>query len=132
MSKAKAKTTIVAPLPSALEADLIRNCMEYAQAVAATTAAFAVDPDGNNIYAERVADRCGRRAGKALANISGTQAATVAGIAAKARVVEFLLRENDIQPECAAFFASFASDVREQTRKTVEADFSAAQKAVQS
>ena len=134
MSKAKAKaTTSGKPLPSSPDEALIRACVHYALAVSAVHAAFTADPDGNSTYAEPIANKCERRANKALAVISSTPAATFAGINAKARIVEALLHDNnDMSKKSAAFLASFAADVKTQSEAVLEAEWVAARKAVQS
>ena len=67
MAKKKATTTTAAaPLPSSPDAELIRTCVQYAHAVAAASAGFKADPDGNSIYAAPAADVRYRAAKKRL------------------------------------------------------------------
>ena len=82
MAKAKRKDT-TPTMPSAPDAQLIRDCVHYSLAVASIHAAFKADPDTDNVYAERVADRCERQSNKVLAVISSTPAATFGGATLK-------------------------------------------------
>ena len=66
MSKAKAKTTTKAATEASPDAELIRSCVRFAQAVAAASAAFKADPDDNSKYAEPAADARYRAATKEI------------------------------------------------------------------
>jgi hypothetical protein len=91
-SKAKTKTSTKAAAKPSPDAELIRNCVQYAQAVAAVRAGFDADPDGNSVYSSPAARTHERAAIKALAAISAAKASTAAGICAKARIVPMVLR----------------------------------------
>jgi hypothetical protein len=117
-------------LPATPDAELIRACVRYAQAIAAADAAFTADPDGDSAYAEPAADKYYRGANKSLAVISSIAATTASGVCAKANIVKLLLRDNNLEPKCAAFFATFAADVKAQSEALLKADRAAANKIV--
>ena len=94
---------------------LIRDCVIYAQSVAAQSAGFAADPTGNNDHASALADIYFERAKAALVKIARTQATTAEGLQAKARIASVVVddSEGSIDAEEQAFFRSFAVEVKE-------------------
>ena len=94
---------------------LIRECVIYAQAVAAQSAGFAADPTGNNDHASALADIHFKRAKEALVKIARTPATTVEGLQAKARIASVVIddSEGSIEEEEEAFFRTFAAEVKE-------------------
>ena len=104
---------------------LIRECVIYAQSVAAQSAGFAADPTGNNDHASALADIYFKRAEAALLKIARTPATTVEGLQAKARIVPVMIDDNEgsIVPEEKAFFRSFAAEVKEFLADAVQEAF---------
>lgn len=74
---------------------LIRECVVYAQSIAAFQNGFKADPDGNVKYAEPLCSRHSVRAMHAVTKIAATSAATPVGLCSKARVVAMLVRDNE-------------------------------------
>ena len=104
---------------------LIRECVIYAQAVAAQSAGFAADPTGNNDHASALADIHFERAKAALVKIARTPATTVEGLQAKARIASVVIddSEGSIEAEEEAFFRSFAAEVKEFLADAVQEAF---------
>lgn len=93
---------------------LIRDCVLYAQAVAALKAGYEVDPDTDGRYAGALGMRHLRRAERALERIAGREAATSLGLEAKARILPVIVSRrmgllSDLE---AALIARFADEVR--------------------
>jgi hypothetical protein len=94
---------------------LIRECVIYAQSIAAFHDGFDADPDGNNCHATALGDRYENRAWQALTKITVTPARTPEGLCSKARIVAVVFRDNcgncfaDTEAE---FLKSFAIEVK--------------------
>ena len=127
MSKAKSKaiTTMPEPkpVPSAQDADLIRLCVKYVQAIAAARAGYEGDPDGNSIYATAASAPYYRQIEKLMAEISNTPAKTVYGVCAKARAMQAFVEDtsDDLDPKWGAFIGSLAKDTREYATEVQDA-----------
>ena len=93
---------------------LIRDCVIYAQSLAAAKAGYEADPDGDGVHADQLGKAHIQRASQAMARILGTAALTPAGLEAKARVIPILLAGayGSVAAEEEAFLLSFAADVR--------------------
>lgn len=93
---------------------LIRECVIFAQSVAAYDAGLAADPDRNSVHAERFANQYLGRANEALAKISQTPASTAEGLQAKARIVPVVISNaaQSMDDREEAFFLSFGADVK--------------------
>ncbi len=108
------------------DAKRIRACVSYCAVVAATNAAFAVDPNGNKAFANRFVD--GLELHQALATAAGLKATTLAGLSAKARAAK-LLMTVDLSPyDCwndgqREFLVSFAEDMEASLRKALDAEY---------
>ena len=130
--------------PSSDDSKVIRACVSYAQSVAAASAGFKADPDGDSTYAGQAADRRYGEAKKALTFIGKTKARTAAGISAKARIVHLVINDDSagvpdrfpsIEPVSVVFFRSFAADVKGFMDGVIEKEWKerhAAPRAVQS
>ena len=92
---------------------LIEECVSYAQSVAAFAAGFDADPDGNNVYAEKIGGH-DKRAAEAIEKIAGIAAKTTKGLQAKARIVPMVLKdsEGNLRYRGQNFVLSFAADVK--------------------
>lgn len=97
------KPAVLAQSNAPSDAALIRDCVIYAQAVAAFAGGFEVDPDGDNQTAASLGARHSHRARRALANITVMPAATPQGLSAKARVAMVVLSDNATSMEVDAF-----------------------------
>jgi hypothetical protein len=124
-SKAKGKRAAAAGRGAAPPPDqlLIRNCVDFARAVAAFHAGFDADPDGNN---ETAGGPSGRRisemASKLLAEITRTRATTAKGLQAKARIVPMILDGSDIPDDNEIeYFEAFAFEVKEFLEPLIDA-----------
>jgi hypothetical protein len=93
---------------------LIRECVIYAQSIAAHDAGFNVDPDGNMIHAAPLGDYHIDRAHQALVKISRIPVTTAEGLQAKARIVRALEKHEE------AFLLSFAADVKAFLEPTID------------
>jgi hypothetical protein len=93
---------------------LIKECVVYAQSVAAAVAGFEADPDGNNKHAAQLSDRHNNRASQALTKIATMTASTPEGLQSKARILPMVIDDSCGSMEDAdeAFYRSFAADVK--------------------
>jgi hypothetical protein len=93
---------------------LIRECVVFAQSIAAYEAGFKADPDGNNAHAAALGNHHLARARQALVKLSHTPATTAEGLQAKARIVSVVIDEahQSIERHEEAFLLSFAADVK--------------------
>ena len=92
---------------------LIRQCITYAQAIAAFEAGFKVDPDGSKSNAASLG-RQSARADAALAIIAATQALTAEGLQSKASILPMVIDSSpgSMEEGDEAFYRSFAADVQ--------------------
>jgi hypothetical protein len=90
---------------------LIKECANYAQSLAAFDAEFSGDPEGNKV--ENVA-RHADRAAAALEKIAATPAKTAKGLQAKAQIVAVVIEDahSELQKRDEKFLLSFAADVK--------------------
>jgi hypothetical protein len=90
---------------------LIKECANYAQSLAAFDAEFSGDPEGNKV--ENVA-RHADRAAAALEKIAATPAKTAKGLQAKAQIVAVVIEDAhaELQKRDEKFLLSFAADVK--------------------
>jgi hypothetical protein len=125
MSKAKRKST-PKPAPEPDDAELIQQCVRYAQAIAGAAAGFDADPDGNKEHAGHAASVQYRRAREALAYVGKTPANTASGICAKARIVTVMLNgEGGLEDMSAPFLLCFAADVKQYMDHVIEQEWEA-------
>lgn len=98
---------------SASDAALIRECVAFAQNVAAEEAGFIVDPTDSE-YASKMGNPFCRRYNEALHKMGKLSAKTAEGLQAKARVIPIVIRNAIGSPDERedAFFTCFAADVR--------------------
>jgi hypothetical protein len=127
MASRKATPRKSAPPPN--EAALIRECVKYAQALAAYNAGFKVDPDGNFKHADMLGRAHSALAERALGKITAMAAVTASGLQAKARILPLVVDDgslagggNDHGPT-AEFFRSFATELRAFLAPLVEAEW---------
>lgn len=92
---------------------LIRECIAFAQNLAASDASFDADPT-ESIYAERFRGPFFRRCNEALRKMAKLSARTAEGLQAKASVVPMVIRNTAGRPDERedAFFTCFAADVK--------------------
>lgn len=70
---------------------LIRQCIIYAQSIAAYRAGFNIDPDSDSRHATALGEPYATRAQATLARIAATPALSVESLQAKARIVPIIL-----------------------------------------
>jgi hypothetical protein len=107
----------VKPSPSKLEDDntaVIRAAVTYAQNVGAFHAGFDADPSGSNVTASGpLGEAFERDRDDALEVLAKAGATTFAALQAKARVVPFLLQDDQGgEADTWAFIRRFAEDVK--------------------
>ena len=120
MAKAKAKNTRNrskkrAATKPASDVALIRECVIYAQSVAAMHKGFKADPDGSSVQAAALGNRYINRAWQALTKIAATPATTPAGLCSKARIVEIVFEDNEGgcgEEDQIAFLKAFGVEVK--------------------
>ncbi len=114
-----------APKPDT-DAALIRECVAFAQNVAAGDAGFIADPTDNK-YAEKLGEQFSRRSEIALLKIGKLSATTAEGLQAKARVAPIVIRNTLGVPDERedAFFTSFAADVKAFLAPIIQEHFQA-------
>ena len=98
---------------------LVRDCVIYAQAIAALKAGYEADPDPDGRYAGSLGLRFYRRAERALARIAERPAHTSLGLEAKARIVPVIVARHMgllSAPE-AELISHFADEVRADLAK---------------
>jgi hypothetical protein len=114
MAKAKTKRkTSQSKKPS--DTALIRECVIYAQSVAAVHKGFTADPDGSSVHAAALGDRYNNRAWQALTKIAATPATTPAGLCSKARIVEIVFENNQggcVEEDAIAFLKAFGVEIK--------------------
>ena len=111
------------------DAIVIKACISYAQMLAAHSAGFKADPDGDSKYSQGAADRYFSRATAALGIAAEISAQTAEGIQAKARIAPMVLDDSAPHYLCEtgeAFFRSFADDARKFLDVVIEAERQAA------
>ena len=111
------------------DAIVIKACISYAQMLAAHSAGFKADPDGDSKYSQGAADRYFSRATAALGIAAEISAQTPEGIQAKARIAPMVLDDSGPHYLCEtgeAFFRSFADDARKFLDVVIEAERQAA------
>jgi hypothetical protein len=95
---------------------LIKECVIYAQSIAAFHDGFKVDSDGNNCHAAALGERHTNRARQALTKITAMPATTPEGLCSKARVMRVVFDDNldgGCLPEAdTQFLKSFAVEVK--------------------
>jgi hypothetical protein len=94
---------------------IISACVRVATIIAGNTAAFAVDPTGNNDFAETLADPLWDERVTMVGTLADLQAKTPAGLAAKAQLAVSILNDNvhyQLKENEAEYFIGFARDVR--------------------
>lgn len=103
---------------------LIEHCVRYAQAAAASSAAFLADPDGDSRVAEKLCEKYDDLARDALAKIFRIEAKTPEELKAKAYVASRILfhdteglAPNDLE---SAFIRLFVDDVLRFLRTIVK------------
>ena len=117
-TKAKAKS-LAAPRQKAVrspsDTGLIRDCVVYAQSVAARENGFKADPTGNCDFAAPLGDKYLARASDMLFKIAVKNAKTAEGLQAKARIASMVIPDEfrGIGRVEEAFLRSFALDVKE-------------------
>jgi hypothetical protein len=114
----KAKTK-AKPSTAATDEPLIRECIAFAQNVAAFAAGFAIDPTDSE-YAEPMGSRFSTRYLSALFNISKMSALTLEGLQAKARVLPIIIKNAGVSEHEDNFFKSFAVDVDKLLQPIIE------------
>jgi hypothetical protein len=122
-NKSTAPQTTKAPLSP--DHQLIIDCLSVASQLAAGHAAFKADPDGNNVYAERSADRHFVAARRTLQRVTAGTTKTIPGLLAQARLLPMLLDDDDgsVTESTETFIRSFVVNVRsciEQTEETAK------------
>lgn len=115
--RAKRTTKKTAPRKIKRPSDtaLIRECIVYAQSVAAFHKDFKADPDGSSDQAAAMGDRYNNRASQALTKIANTPAATPEGLCSKARIVEIVFEDNEggcLEADACDFLKSFGAEVK--------------------
>ena len=108
------------------EAAIIEASVSYCSNIAAATAAFSGDPTGDSTFAEPAADLYSDSARKQLRKIVEMRATSAKALSAKARACAALV--NDIggdmpEPLWSEAFRTFAWDVKEFFRGTIEAEY---------
>jgi hypothetical protein len=113
------------------DARLIKECVIYAQEIAAFHAGFTADPDGSSKHAAGLGDRHERRAQQALAKIAAMKASTPEGLQAKARILPVVIHDDEgsMESDSEVFYRTFAADVRAFLDPLVHANWLAADKA---
>src|ERR1700731_1373067 len=94
---------------------LILLCVRVGQSIGGMSGSFAIDPTGNNDFAETIDGTPWKERAEALASLSTLRAKTAAGVSAKARLVPLILdhREgSEITRADRNFILSFAEDVK--------------------
>jgi hypothetical protein len=101
-----------APKPAS-DAALIRECVVFAQNVAAEEAGFIADPTDSE-YASKMGNPFCRRYNEALHKMGKLSAKTAEGLQAKARVIPIVIRNAIGSPDERedAFFTRFGADVK--------------------
>jgi hypothetical protein len=136
MSARKQNRSVARKRPVSSDAELIRACVQCAQAAAAAHAAFIADPDGNNKYAEPASRPHFSRAEKLIGVIAEMSATTASAIAAKANLIPTIIslngwdalagdRDVAIEGTSVAFLRAFANDVRAFAKPIIEAEWRA-------
>lgn len=109
-----AKTKLSKALP---DANLIRECVSYAQAAAAFNAGFLADPDGRSKTAEKLGRLYEVLTNNALEKMCKLRATSWYGLDAKRRVAQMIMhesvrrREVTIEINEAHFLDVFIADV---------------------
>ena len=119
MAKAKAKNIRrskkrIATKPAS-DTALIRECVIYAQSVAAMHKGFRADPGGSSEIAATLGHKHTSRAWQALTKIAATPATTPLGLCSKARIVAIVFEDADGQcgeEDQIAFLKSFGDEVK--------------------
>jgi hypothetical protein len=128
MAKAKTKNIARASkkrgaTKSVSDASLIRECVAYAQSIAAFNAGFKADPDGSMKYASKAGDYYSRRAEDALNKMSQMKARTPEGLQAKARIISDIIgsvQYEGFDGSSAAFLRIFGVEVKNFLQSIVE------------
>jgi hypothetical protein len=126
LADAKAKTrrkTSRSKKPS--DTALIRECVIYAQSVAAFHTGFKADPDGSSVHAESIGNKFDHRAWQALTKIAATPATTPAGLCSKARIVEIVFEDSAasyVQEDQTAFLKAFGLEVKKFLQPICDGD----------
>jgi hypothetical protein len=125
----KAKRGLGKAAPS--DTHLIKECITYAQEIAAFRAGFTADPDSWSKHAADLGNRHESRAKKALAKIATMKASTPMGLDAKASILPMVIQDDEGSMESASevFYRTFAADVRSFLDPLVHAESLAAKDA---
>lgn len=93
---------------------LVRDCVIYAQAIAALKAGYDADPDADGRNAGSLGLSFFRRAERALARVAERQACTSLGLEAKARIVPVVVARHMglLSAQEAELIRRFADEVR--------------------
>jgi hypothetical protein len=123
-AKAASRRKVTKPLN---ESVLIRECVVYAQSIAAQSAGFRADGDGDMVHAVALGRLQSSRAKQALARISSMHAETAEGLQAKARILTIVLDDSEGSLEIydAAFLVAFATDVKNFLTPIIEKNWAA-------
>jgi hypothetical protein len=108
---------------------LIRECVAFAQNVAANSAGYNADPTDSE-FAAKMGARFSDRSEVALCKMAELPATTPEGLDAKARVVPIVMDNAADSPDEREikFFTSFARDVREVLKPIIHERFAAAKR----
>jgi hypothetical protein len=99
---------------------LIRECVIYAQSIAAHRAGFRADPDPDCCHAEALGNPHFSRAHQALTKIAGIPTTTPQELRSKARIVPVLFEDNQdgrLNSIGVDFLTSFANEVEKFLEK---------------
>jgi hypothetical protein len=126
---ASRKTTPRKSVKPSAEDVIIRECVIYAQALAAHGAGFKADPDGNNDYAAALGRAHYDLAQRTLGKITAMPAVTPSGLQAKARILPlvvddgYVMEGGEDRGPAAEFFRSFAAEVKAFLAPMIEAEW---------
>ncbi len=112
------------------DAALIRDCITYAQALAALKAGHDADPDPDGQYADELGGAATCNSVETLGRLAILSAATPISLQAKARVVPLLLAHchGVLEATEEAFLKRFADDVRCYLQPRIRPNRSAAER----
>jgi hypothetical protein len=92
---------------------IVRDCLIYAQSIAALKAAHEMDPDPDGRYAAHHAEHLRERGTRALGRLTQTEAATPDELRGKARVAALLIADGHgaLEEEVEAFMTALLLDI---------------------
>lgn len=92
---------------------VVRDCLIYAQSIAALKAAHEMDPDPEGRYAAHHAEHLRERGSRALERLTQVEASTPDELRGKARVAALLIADGygALEEEVEAFMTALFADI---------------------